>query len=120
MRLSKFRRLCRMMAVLAAVMLSIASPLDAVAHAAKQDVAAGDVSVLARALSAFDQVDDALDHLAGTGNASPQLSLQAIWNFEHSPVIAPQVTAGRLPWLQPQEERIGRSLTQGILRPPRC
>ena len=56
-------------ALIAFLALSVALglPLDAAAHAASQEVAAGNTSALVKVVAAFDVIDDAFDHQSGDG-----------------------------------------------------
>lgn len=58
-------RLARTLLAVVAMMLAFGPPLDSAAHAATKAIEAGSTSPILKVLSAFDVLDDILDHIPG-------------------------------------------------------
>lgn len=108
----------RALMALVVVLLVIAPPLDAAAHTAKQRVQAGDTAVGTRVLSAFDVVDDVLDHMPGDNANSHQLPLLPA--FESTQADFPLLASLEVvSWPVGRDAYLAWALPHRIKRPPR-
>jgi hypothetical protein len=94
------------------MMLAFGPPLDSAAHAAANAVEAGSASPILKVLSAFDVLDDALDHIPGDRA------------HEHAQVVVqlalpePVLVSVAIPRVTPVELRPAVSISWSSRMPP--
>lgn len=105
--------------VLAAVLLCLYQPLDTAANSASLAMDKGDTSLVVRTLSAFDIVDDALDHLKEGKGLMPHFQQVLISTPAIAVAIAltpPLPTSSWPPFL---DNFHAESIPSGSFHPPR-
>lgn len=111
-------KLWRALAALAAMLLVVSTPLDSAANAATKALKAGDTSLVMRAMSSFDVVDDVLDHQPGDHATSHQFAAQPGWPPERIDVKDAPFVA-RATWQSGRLDFAHQHLITKIKRPPR-
>lgn len=104
---------------LAALLLAFGPPVDAAAHAAKKAVEAGRASPIVQVLSAFDVIDDVLDHIPGESAGAQQHVLgAAVWPPEGLDLAAPSPLT-HVSWKVAVDSLLASRTPDGQDRPPR-
>ena len=110
--------LARTLFALAALILSLGPPLDALAHPASVAVEAGQDSLLLKLISTFDVIDDGLDQLPGAPAHDQQQLTVAPFSLEPLLTVAQPATSGAA-WGLPASSLLHLRSPFRLDRPPR-
>ena len=108
------------LAITAAIFL-IYQPLDSIGHVAADAYEAGNHSLLVRVASAFDVLDDSLDHMPGRGHigvAQPQIQVIASLPVSLNTDI-PFARVSGCSWCLFDSHFARNHILSGFFRPPR-